>query len=129
MPQVLVDWNENQGEGKVIGDRGFQLQLQPIGQAQAWFGLTDAVLWECYLDESRRDNNWQVTISELWQRVEQDILAPILFTAPHDPAFPKGYRDFLTRLGYAHDKEHPLWWSKTRSSVEERQEKQRTAIR
>lgn len=48
MPLVIEEWNDREGEGRVIGDRGFKLQLQPVGQSQAWFGLNHAVLWECY---------------------------------------------------------------------------------
>lgn len=113
MPQVTVGWNNREGEGRVIGDRGYKLQLQPVGQAQAWFGLTHAVLWESYFDESRRFANRQETLAQVWGVVEKDTHAPKIFTAPHEPAFPQGYRDFLTKLGYAADAEYPLWWSKT----------------
>lgn len=117
IPQLLVEWNPRQGEGRVIGDRGFKLQLQPIGQAQAWFGVSHAVLWECYLSESRRFANWQETLVNLWDLVEKDIGAPKIFTAPHEPAFPEGYREFLTSLGYSADAEHSLWWSKQRDTT------------
>ena len=120
MPQLIVEWNQRRGEGRVIGDRGFKLQLQPVGQAQAWFGGSHAVLWECYFDESRRSANWQETLAEVWHLVEKDIAVPKFFTAPHEPAFPEGYRDFLTRLGYAADSEHPLWWSKRQSETTSR---------
>jgi hypothetical protein len=116
LPQVVVGWNPSQGEGRVIGDRGFKLQLQPVGQAQAWYGLTHAVLWEAYVDETRRVGNWQETLVNLWGVVERDLDVPKLFTAPHEPTFIEGYREFLTGMGYGQDRDYPLWWSKTRKT-------------
>ncbi len=129
MPQVTIEWNESQRHGTVTDFQGFQLQLQPIGQAQAWFGLTHAVLWECYFDESRRFANWQETLARVWQAVEQDVASEKLFTAPHEPAFPTGYRDFLTGRRYAVDREYPIWWSKQRSDSHAGERKERTPIR
>jgi hypothetical protein len=116
LPQVTVEWNASRGQGRVKDVRGWHLQMQPIGQAQAWFGLNHALLWECYFDESRRVANWQETLREVWKRVEDDLQVPTFLTAPHDPAFPHGYQEFLTRLGYARDVEYPLWWSKQRGT-------------
>lgn len=120
MPQLVVQWNDRKGEGRVIGDRGFKLQLQPVGQAQAWFGLTHAVLWEAYFAESRRVANWKETLAEVWNVVEKDLDVPTIFTPPHEPTFPRGYREFLTGLGYAPDIEHPSWWSKSRREAKTR---------
>lgn len=116
LPQVVVAWNPRQGEGRVIGERGLKLQLQPVGQAQAWYGVSHAVLWEAYIDESRRLRNWQDTLAQVWGVVEKDLDVPKIFTAPQAPTFPEGYREFLTRMGYAQDPEYPVWWSKTRET-------------
>jgi len=70
------------------------------------------------LEESRRSANWQETLGEVWKLVEQDIGVPKIFTAPHEPTFPEGSREFLTRLGYAPDAEYPLWWSKNQAASE-----------
>lgn len=118
MPQIIIEWDQNKEEGRVIGHRGFKLQLQTVGQAQAWFGVTNAVLWEAYFDESRRFANWPDRLAEVWGLVENDIRVPKIFTAPHEPAFPEGYQDFLTRLGYTPDADYPLWWSKQREAAE-----------
>lgn len=118
MPQIIVEWDQSKEEGRVIGDRGFKLQLQPAGQAQAWFGVSHAVLWEAYFAESRRFANWQNVLADVWGVVETDLDAPKIFTAPHEPTFPEGYREFLTRLGYAPNAEHSLWWSKRRETGE-----------
>lgn len=48
MPQVTVEWNTSQRHGRVTDLHAGRVHMQPIGQAQAWFGLTHAVLWECY---------------------------------------------------------------------------------
>lgn len=113
-PQVGVDWDSSPHLGRIKDLSGWRLQMQPIGQAQAWFGVDYALLWECYLEKSPRSTNWQETLAELWQRVEQDVNAPTLFTAPHDPAFLEGYPEFLRRLGYAEDADYPFWWRKNR---------------
>jgi hypothetical protein len=112
MPQVTVEWNSSQRHGRVTEVEGFQLQLQQMGQAQAWFGLTDAVLWECYFQETRRRGNWEETLAETWQSVEHDLKVNRIFTAPREPTFEEGYTDFLARLGYSLDLENPDWWSK-----------------
>lgn len=113
MPEVIIEWEVSQPHGRVKDFQGYKLQLQPVGQAQAWFGLTHAMLWECYFDESRRFENWQETLEEVWKAVEKDVGTDKFFTAPHEPAFPQGYRDFLKGMGYSKDKEYPVWWSKT----------------
>jgi hypothetical protein len=111
-PRVLVEWNEQADQGRVAGYGDLHLQLQPVGQAQAWFGLSHAVLWECYLDETNRRGNWPETLAEVWQLVERDLHVSKILTLPHEPAFEEGYTYFLSRLGYAVDPENPEWWSK-----------------
>jgi hypothetical protein len=111
-PRLLIEWNEQAGQGRVAGYGNLHLQLQPIGQAQVWFGLNHAVLWEAYLQETRRRENWQDTLADVWQVVERDLNVSKIFTLPYDPAFEEGYQEFLTRLGYGLDRESPEWWSK-----------------
>lgn len=113
MPRVTVEWNTRQAQGRVTEVEGFQLRLQPIGQAQAWFGVDNAVLWECYLEESRRSGNGQDILADVWRTVERDVGAPKLFTMPHEPAFMGNYKDYLRKLGYAADPKTDGWWSKT----------------
>lgn len=120
LPRVAVEWKASERHGSVTDMEGWRVQMQPIGQAQAWFGVTHGLVWECYFEESRRFGNWQETLAEVWQRVESDVHTPRFFTAPHDPAFQSGYRDFLTRLGYARDAEYPAWWSKSIQPVRTR---------
>jgi len=120
MPQLTVAWNAQVERGRATDVRGHKLPLQPIGQAQAWFGLTHAVLWECYFAESRQFANWREPLTEMWQRVEQDLDVPHYFTAPHEPTFLRGYREFLGKLGYAADEQYPVWWSKERTEATRR---------
>jgi hypothetical protein len=112
MPTVFVNWDEQTRSGTVAGFGETNLQLQPVGQAQAWFGIDHALIWECYFDESQRHGDWQERLSAVWKIIEKDVGTENLWTAPHEPAFPEGYREFLSRLGYAPDIEHPFWWSK-----------------
>lgn len=113
MPQITVEWDQGQQRGQVTGFQGWRLQLQPVGQAQAWFGVNHAVLWECYLEQSRRMNNWQERLAEIWQYVERDTCARKVFTLPHEPAFEGNYIDFLKRMGFEEDAENLGWWSKS----------------
>jgi len=113
-PQLTLEWQVGQPHGQVTEFQGFQVQLQPIGQVQAWFGVENAVLWECYMDSSRRDMNSQQNWKEVWERVEQDVDAVNFFTLPHEPAFEGSYIDFLKQLGYQEDPEHFCWWRKSR---------------
>jgi len=114
MPSVIAAWDERTGTGRVERIGNLKIQLQPFGQAQAWFGHTFGVLWECYLYETRRSEaNWQAELSAIWQTVEQDMSVAKLFTQPHEPTFAEGYADFLSRLGYAPSLAYPRWWSKS----------------
>ncbi len=111
-PTVLVDWNERHGRGRVTGISGTRVQLHPIGQAQAWFGLSHAILWECFMHETQRRGNWPETLAEIWQTVERNLQVPKILALPQEPDFGEGYTYFLSRLGYAVDTENPDWWSK-----------------
>lgn len=115
VPLFHVAWDSRQGRGHIIGSTGWQVHLQPMGQAQMWRGETAAVLWECYGFESLRQRaNWPETLATFWQAVERDINVPRLFTQPQEPTFRAGYREFLSRLGYEPDPAFNRWWSKTR---------------
>lgn len=120
MPQVTIEWNASQRHGRIKDFNGVNVQLQPMGQAQAWFGVENTVLWECYFEESRRRPGWQEALGHAWQVVEKDVGTAKFFTAPHEPAFPNGYREFLKGMGYAQDREYPVWWSKRHQVSTER---------
>jgi hypothetical protein len=111
-PSVLVDWNEAKGEGRVLAGGHLRVQLQPLGQAQAWTGHRFGVLWECYLHETRRSKTWQEELRQFWQVVEEDLEVRKIFTQPHEPTFEEGYTDFLSNLGYTSDPDFERWWSK-----------------
>jgi hypothetical protein len=114
-PSILVGWNEETGTGRVLKMGDVKVQLQPIGQAQAWFSPEAAVIWECYTHEQQRPDNWQEELATFWQIVEGDIGTTKIYIEPHEPAFEEGYTTFLSRLGYAPDPDYPCWWSKRRS--------------
>ena len=111
-PTLYVEFPEGESVGQVTGYGDLKLQLQPIGQAQAWFGTEYGVLWEAYLFETRRRGNWQEEMAHFWQAVEQAMGAQTVFTQDHEPTFEEGYTDFLRQLGYAPSR-YPRWWSKT----------------
>lgn len=116
-PNVLIDWNAKTGVGRVSGYGDTRINLQSLGQAQVWFGKDVAILWECYFAESRRTMQlWKETLASVWQTVEKDVAVGKIFTAPHEPEFVEGYKEFLTHLGYSQDRGHPVWWSKANSS-------------
>jgi hypothetical protein len=112
MPTVLVDWNTQSNTGQVVGVNEPKLQLQPVGQAQAWFGVDHALIWECYFEESQRRADWQEALVKGWHIIERDVGSEKLWSAPHEPTYPEGYRDFLRGLGYQPDTDAPIWWSK-----------------
>lgn len=112
LPEVTVEWSPVEGHGRVTDVRGYDLQLHPVGQAQAWFGVDYGVLWECYLEGSHRSTNWQDTLANIWKVVEKDIGTPTLFTPPHEPAFGGSYIEYLRKLGYREDAGSTSWWSK-----------------
>src|SRR5262245_24140495 len=47
----LVAWDEVRNKGHVLGGGHLRVHLQPIGQAQVWYGETYGVTWECYFYE------------------------------------------------------------------------------
>lgn len=113
-PSVLVGWDEASGTGRVLKLGDVKVQLQPIGQAQAWFGASVGLIWECYLFEAGRKARWQEELAAFWRAMEGDLGVAKLCTPPHEPTFEEGYTDFLGRLGYAPDPEYSRWWSKNR---------------
>lgn len=114
IPSVIVGWDETSGTGRVLKLGDLKVQLQPLGQAQAWAGPSAAVLYECYTHETRRPATWQDELAAFWGAVERDVGVARIFTEPHEPTVEEGYTDFLTRLGYAPDPQYPRWWSKNR---------------
>lgn len=113
MPSIVASWNVATGRGRVERVDDLKVQLQSIGQAQAWFGETYGVLWECYFDETRRrEPGWQEELAAIWRIVEKSMEVTKMFTQPREPAFEEGYAEFLTRLGYEPDASCPKWWSK-----------------
>lgn len=113
VPQVTVEWNAARQEGRVTGLARLDVQLLPIGQAQAWFGVEAAVLWECYFNDSQRSVFGQEALTTIWQTVETDIRASKFFTLPYEPAYEGDYQEYLRRVGYGPDREIYGWWSKT----------------
>jgi hypothetical protein len=113
VPLFHVAWDSRQGRGRIMGSQGWQVHLQPVGQAQMWRGEAAAVLWECYgFEPLRQRANWPENLAAFWQAVERDIGVPYIFTQPHEPTFREGYPAFLSRLGYAPDPDFNRWWSK-----------------
>ena len=94
------------------------IELQPIGQAQAWWGATYEVIWECYFFSAHLRPTWTGEWVAAWQAVAIDIGVSTIFTEAHEPDFPEGeldYTDFLTILGYWPDSgADGRWWSKRR---------------
>lgn len=113
MPSLIVGWNEATATGRVLKMGDIKIQMQPLGDAQVWFGQTIGVLWECYLNElGRKEANWLDVLAEFWGAVERDMGVGKIFTEPREPTFKEGYPEFLRRLGYAPDSDNPHWWSK-----------------
>ena len=111
-PHITVAWDIEAGQGEVIGGGPLTVQLQPIGQAQVWYGPEVGVLWEAYIHQPDREEGWQELLADIWQVVEQSMGVGKIFTMSHDPAFPKAwYRSFLKALGYG-PTEAGNWWSK-----------------
>ncbi len=107
-----IEWNASEGRGRVKTVFPRHLRLNSIGQAQSWFGVEHAVLWESYVHDRYRWGDWKELLAQAWEAVERDIKAPRIFTLPHEPAFDGNYPDFLRQLGYAADQENSGWWSK-----------------
>lgn len=128
MPQVTVEWDAGQRRGRVTDSQGWRVRMQPIGQAQAWFGLTHAVVWECFLEESRLEENDPARLASLWRIIEKDVGAPKLLTLPHEPAFHGDYPAFLKELGYQPDATTQGWWSKDLTTEENAKSTKRTQL-
>jgi hypothetical protein len=111
-PTLRVTWDADAGAGRVAPGGHLDIRLEPIAKAQVWAGETCAVLWECYLLGSLRQEEWQDELIQFWQTVEEDMGTEKIFTQPRDPAYPEGYTDLLSELGYRPDADFPLWWSK-----------------
>lgn len=110
-PTIIIERSTSARRSAVIGTGDLRMHLHPIGQAQAWNGGADAVLWECYLYEGYRRGNWVERLADIWRRVETSLSALRIYTPPHEPTFEEGYEEFLMTLGYARDTECPKWWS------------------
>ena len=91
-----------------VGD--LKVRLQPVGQAQAWWGEVFGVIWEGYFAEGGRGEDWQAELASFWRAVEQDMGCLEIFTQPREPTWPEGYTGFLSRLGYAPAPGYPDWW-------------------
>jgi hypothetical protein len=105
-PTLLTEWDAQRGTGTVLRQEGLTIQLQPIDQAQAWWGDTYGVIWECYFFSTHLRPTWMEELVACWQAVETDIGVSTIFTEAHEPDFPEGeldYTDFLTILGYSPD--------------------------
>jgi hypothetical protein len=114
MPTIIVAWDEDTGECWVEGERDPKVQLNLLGQAQAWLGQKVAVLWEAYLNEATKirldlDKN---LIYQFWKAVEDDVGVSKIFTQPHELTWEHGYTDFLGEMGYGPDQKYSKWWSK-----------------
>ena len=113
VPLFHVAWDSRVGQGRIIGASRQRVHLQPLGQAQAWQGETEAVLWEGFLFEpARQREDWPETLAHFWQVVERDLGANRIFTQPHEPTFEAGYTEFLRTLGYTPDPNQERWWRK-----------------
>ena len=86
-----------------------------VARAKVWSSDVFGLIWECYAFESGRRDNWRDELTTSWRAVEADMRAVRLCTQPRNPAFPDGYTDFLSELGYQPDPDFPLWWSKEHS--------------
>jgi hypothetical protein len=116
LPSVTVAWNDALGQGTVEGPGTLKVQLNSLGQAQAWKGPKIAVLWECYLNEPAKVRYGQDLIYPFWKAVEEHMRVNQIFTQPHEPTWGQGYTDFLNELGYGPDPRYPEWWSKQKPS-------------
>jgi hypothetical protein len=115
-PTLLVQWDVRSGTRMILRPEDLTVELQPIGQAQAWWGDTYGVIWECYFFSTHLRSTWMGELIASWQAVESDIEVGMIFTKAHEPDFPEGevdYTDFLTILGYSPDPSvDGRWWGK-----------------
>ena len=81
MPSFYVLWDAMAEVGRVGEPKDFKIQLQPVGQAQVWYGQRVGVIWECQLHETRRrEAHWEDELFAFWQAVEKDIGVEKIFT-------------------------------------------------
>jgi hypothetical protein len=111
-PVIRVAWDAAAGEGRVVPGGHLDIRLEPIAQAQVWSGETYAVLWECFVLDSSRREEWQDELIQFWHTVEEDMGVSKIFTLPRDPAYPTGYTEILSELGYQPDTKFSAWWSR-----------------
>jgi len=80
--------------------------MQPVGEAQAWWGGRIGVLWEAFLARIPETGmGLDLTLLHgLWDLVEAFLLSrrvTRIVTLPHDPAYdPAFYQAFLAERGY-----------------------------
>ncbi|MFQ5796731.1 MAG: hypothetical protein ACE5JP_17010 [Candidatus Bipolaricaulia bacterium] len=112
LPSIHVSWDETTGTGRVEGMGDLKIQLNSLGQAQAYYGKEVGLIWEAYFH--RGTEIAEVTWVAFWEAVERDLGVGKIYTEPHEPTLDQeDYTDFLSRLGYAPDPDNPRWWSKT----------------
>jgi hypothetical protein len=114
MPAIVVDWNAYLVRGHLIGKKDMKAQLQDLGDGQTWTVQEVGILWECfYHSRGREIENWQESLSQVWQVVENSMEMKTIFTPDYDPTIePEACRDFLEGLGFAPELASPRWWSK-----------------
>jgi hypothetical protein len=105
-----------QNRNIIMKNRCIDIRLESIGDAQTWTGVEFGIVWECFIYTGSRDKNWQLVLTPFWQAVEKSMNVSKIFTLPHDPAYPVGYKPFLRRFGYAQDTDFSFWWSKKYTS-------------
>jgi hypothetical protein len=65
-PTLLVEWDAQSRTGTALRQEGLTIQLHPIGQAQAWWGHTYGVIWECYFFSARLRPTWIGELIACW---------------------------------------------------------------
>ncbi len=82
------------------------IQMQPVGEAQAWWGGGIGVLWEAFLakiPETEQGCSLPL-LHGLWDLIEAFLLSRRVMrivTLPQDPAYdPAFYQAFLAERGY-----------------------------
>ncbi|MBI1802798.1 MAG: hypothetical protein HYR71_14320, partial [Chloroflexi bacterium] len=111
-PRLLMVWNHHNPQRLMLGVNDLQVQLQPLGQAQAWVGPHAAVLWECYLQAQGREGRWRERLAALWRAVEGDLRGRTLYTPSYEPTIEQGYTEFLSERGYVEIGGNARWWCK-----------------
>jgi hypothetical protein len=99
-PVIGVSWNPEKGSGRVVsGPTRANVIMQPVGQAQVWYGNEVGVLWEAYLH-----HGYDPLLPHLWEQVEKFLASQgvsKMYTLAHDPEYEQEfYTAFLTARGY-----------------------------